>query len=323
MNSARILIVEDDADHGRSLLEAIGDLVVETELVATGKAASRKANTKTGAAGREAATAAPAVAGPSLNLRIAIPRQFFIRGMGLDSEWEGDLRISGAAADPSLIGALRPVRGHLDILSKTFEFTGGDISFTGGMRVNPLINLELTYVGPSVTAIIRAAGSAKKPKLALESRPPLPRDEILAQVIFGKRTSELSRFEAIQLANSLRELTNTGGSSLDVLTGMRKTVGLDVLRVGSQKEASQRTTSGQSGDSDLTGPQSDTNQGEGTPSLEAGKYINDSIYIGVEQGTTPDSTAVRVEVELFPSVNLQGQSSATATEVGVGWKKDY
>ncbi len=38
MNSARILIVEDDADHGRSLLEAIGDLGVETELVATGKA---------------------------------------------------------------------------------------------------------------------------------------------------------------------------------------------------------------------------------------------------------------------------------------------
>lgn len=292
--------------------------------VATNKTATGKADTsKTAAAGREAKAVAPAVSGPSLNLRIAIPRQFFIRGMGLDSEWEGDLRISGAAADPSLIGALRPVRGHLDILSKTFEFTGGDISFTGGMRATPLINLELTYVGPSVTAIIRAAGSAKKPKLVLESRPPLPRDEILAQVIFGKRTSDLSRFEAIQLANSLRELTNTGGSSLDVLTGMRKTVGLDVLRVGSQKKASQRTTSGQSGDSDLTSPRNDGGQGEGTPSLEAGKYINDSIYIGVEQGATPDSTAVRVEVELFPSVNLQGQSSATATEVGIGWKKDY
>lgn len=279
---------------------------------------------KTAASGHNATPAAPAVAGPSLDVRVAIPRQFFIRGMGLDSEWEGDLRISGAAADPSLTGALRPVRGHLDILSKTFEFTGGDISFTGGMRVNPLINLELTYVGPSVTAIIRAAGSAKKPKLALESRPPLPRDEILAQVLFGKRTSDLSRFEAIQLANSLRELTNAGGSSLDVLTGMRKTVGLDVLRVGSQKEAGQRTTSGQSGENELTGgQQNDGGQGEGVPSLEAGKYINDSIYIGVEQGATPDSTAVRVEVELFPSVNLQGQSSATATEVGVGWKKDY
>lgn len=285
--------------------------------------AGKTAAAKTASDKAPIAASSPAVAGPSLDVRISLPRQFFIRGMGLDSEWEGDLRINGAASDPSLTGALRPVRGQLDIMSKTFEFTGGDISFTGGMRINPLLNLELTYEGPSVTAIVRATGSAKKPQLVLESRPPLPRDEILAQVLFGKRASDLSRFEALQLANSLRELSNAGGSNLDVLSGIRKTTGLDVLRVGSQDKADQRTSSGQSGDSDLTGPKNDQDGTASAPTLEAGKYINDSIYIGVEQGATPDSTAVRVEVELFPSVNLQGQSSATTTEVGVGWKKDY
>ena len=38
MTAARILIVEDDADNGRSLLEAIGDLGYEAELAATGTA---------------------------------------------------------------------------------------------------------------------------------------------------------------------------------------------------------------------------------------------------------------------------------------------
>ena len=38
MNGARILIVEDDADHGRSLREAIGDLGYAAEWAATGKA---------------------------------------------------------------------------------------------------------------------------------------------------------------------------------------------------------------------------------------------------------------------------------------------
>ncbi len=38
MSKARILIVEDDADNGRSLLEAIGDLGFEVELAATGRA---------------------------------------------------------------------------------------------------------------------------------------------------------------------------------------------------------------------------------------------------------------------------------------------
>ena len=37
MSKARILIVEDDADNGRSLLEAIGDLGFDVELAATGK----------------------------------------------------------------------------------------------------------------------------------------------------------------------------------------------------------------------------------------------------------------------------------------------
>ena len=109
-----------------------------------------------------------------------------------------------------------------------------------------------------------------------------------------------------------------------MLTGIRKTVGLDVLRVGSENQTEERTTSGQSGENELK-DQRGNNGGEaaGAPTLEAGKYINDSIYIGVEQGASPESTAVRVEIELFPSVNLQGQSSATATEIGVGWKKDY
>ena len=38
MSPLRILIVEDDADHGRSLLEAIGDLGFAAELAPTGTA---------------------------------------------------------------------------------------------------------------------------------------------------------------------------------------------------------------------------------------------------------------------------------------------
>lgn len=291
--------------------------------VAQGKGASAGKPAAAKAAGPAKAKALSPAAGPSLDARITLPRQFFIRGRGLDSEWEGELRINGPVSDPSLTGALRPVRGQFNILSRTFTFTGGDISFTGGMRINPLLNLEMTYEGPSITAIVRVTGSAQKPQLGLESRPPLPRDEILAQVLFGRRISQLSRFEALQLANSLRELSNAGDSGLDVLGSVRRTVGLDVLRVGSRDRADQRTTSGQSGDSDLSGQRTQQDDSASAPTLEAGKYINDSIYVGVEQGATPDSTAVRVEVELFPSVNLKGQSSATATEIGVGWKKDY
>lgn len=260
---------------------------------------------------------------PTLDLHIAIPRSFFIRGMGLDSEWQGDLRISGQTGEPALTGSLAPVRGYLDMFSRTFIFSGGDITFSGGTPINPLLNLELTFEGPDITALIRAGGTVKKPKLTLESRPPLPEDEVLAHVLFGKRTSDLSRFEAVQLANSLRELSG-GGSSLDLLTGTRKQLGLDMLRLSGSQGEDKRSTSGVAGEGELTGSGSAEDASDaGLPALEAGKYINDSIYVGIEQGASQDSTAVRVEVELFPSVTLEGKSTSEASEVGLGWKMDY
>ncbi|MDR2489042.1 MAG: translocation/assembly module TamB domain-containing protein [Desulfovibrio sp.] len=276
-----------------------------------------------GKTGKTASPPPPSAPGPSLNARITVPRHFFIRGMGLDSEWAGNLLISGKASQPSLIGSLRPVRGRLDILSKTFELSGGDISFTGGAAINPLLNLELTREGGGLTAVARATGSAKQPRLLLESRPPRPQDEILAQVLFGKKTLELSRFEAIQLAVALRELGGANGSTFNVLTGIRKSVGLDVLRFGSQKYKEQRASSGGSGENALKEQPGTPADADAVPSLEAGTYIKDNVYVGVEQGLDSESTAVRVEVELFPNMTLQGRSSGRTAEIGIGWKKDY
>lgn len=261
--------------------------------------------------------------GPKLDLHVNIPRYFFIRGMGVNSEWEGDLRVTGFTSAPSLRGSLSPVRGAVDLLSRTFAIGEGEITFTGGMDANPALDLTLVNEGPTITAYVKVGGSAKKPKLTLESKPPLPHDEVLSMVLFGKRMSELSRFESIQLANSLRELSGVGGSSLDVLTGVRKSVGLDMLRVGGGGGSAERGTSGQSGEGNLGAPKAADANGESTPTLEAGKYINDSIYVGVEQGMTQESTAVRVEVELYPSVTLQGKSTSESSEIGIGWKKDY
>ena len=262
---------------------------------------------------------------PGLDVRIRVPREFYIRGSGLDSEWQGELRITGPAAEPSLVGALKPVHGYLELLSRTFVFSGGKITFDGGREINPGLGLVLTYEGPDITARIRTEGTAKKPRLRMESTPPLPEDEVLANVLFGKRTSELSRFEAVQLANSMAQLASGKTLTPDVLAGVRKQTGLDMLRIGSSQGADQRSHSGQSGEGNLQAPSSaaPADSGAGSPTLEAGKYVNDSIYVGVEQGFGDEGTTVRVEVELLPSLTLQGKSSSTASEIGLGWKKDY
>ncbi len=262
--------------------------------------------------------------GPLCDLTIDIPRRFFVRGRGLDSEWQGRLHIGGYLSEPQLTGSLKPVRGQFELLSRPFAFTGGDIAFAGGKQINPSVNLELTYETSALEAIIRTSGTLKKFALELESKPPYPRDEVLAQVLFGKNASALSRFEAVQLAAGLSELAGVG-SGLNPLTAIRQATGLDVLRVGGGS-SSQGRGSSQSGNALQAGGASQ-NGGSGEddtgPSLEAGKYINDSIYIGVEQGVSTEDTAVRVEIELFPHVNLQGRTSPTSSQAGVGWKMDY
>lgn len=264
--------------------------------------------------------------GPSCDIKVTIPHRFYIRGRGLDSEWRGALTVAGPLAAPSLTGSLHPVRGTFDLLSRPFAFDKGDITFFGGDRINPGLNLALTYKGANTTAVVLATGTAKKPEITLDSQPSLPRDQILADVLFGKEFSRLSRFEALQVANSVRQLANVGGG-VDPLTTMRTSLGIDMLRVGSSNQgaSTSRSVSGAPGAETIAGGASGGGGDDSatTPTLEAGKYINDAIYIGVEQGVAADSTGVRIEVELRPNLTLQGKTTTRSSEVGIGWKRDY
>src|SRR3546814_15681269 len=58
----------------------------------------------------------------------------------------------------------------------------------------------------------------------------LPQDEVLARILFGKATGELSALEAVQLADSVATLTGVSGGP-GVLGEVRSAVGLDRLSV--------------------------------------------------------------------------------------------
>lgn len=257
------------------------------------------------------------------DLKVKVPGKFFIRGDGLDSEWKGDLSIGGSSRRPSIVGQLSPVRGYFAFAAKEFQFNKGDIAFNGGTM--PSLNLELVNNGPDITAILRATGMANHPKLTLESRPPLPEEEVLAHVLFGKSASSISRFEALQLASALNDLRNFGkGGNFNFIGLTRTRLGLDVLRLGGTDNDRERRAS------DLTGSMGQEMSGSGSSSaaqsddisVEAGKYISDNVYVGVEHSGSAGA-AVRLEVELAPSVSLEARTSTESTRVGVGWKKDY
>jgi len=234
----------------------------------------------------------------ALDLLVDLPGQIFVRGLGLESEWGGKLIVKGTAAAPVIDGDIAVLRGQMSIIGKTFMIESGSVSFTGESEIDPILDIEAKNESGELTVIAKVTGPASQPTFALSSIPSLPQDEIVAQMLFGKNTSQLSSIEAIQLAQAVAELSGKGGSGGGVLDFTRNLLGLDVLRVESDAA--------------------------GGPAVGAGKYVTDDVYVGVKQGTTAGSGTVGVEVELTPHISLKSDVGQTGeSDIGVNFKWDY
>lgn len=238
----------------------------------------------------------------SLDVSVRAPGYIAVNGHGLESEWQAGLRVRGALNDPLVIGSVRSVRGQFDLLSKIFTLRPSTISFNGGAVSNPLLDVTLRYEVPDITADVRVSGSVRRMKLELTSTPSLPQEEIISRVMFGRGSSELGRFESLRLAAAVARLAGFGSGGLGVLDLGRAVLGVDVLRVNSA---------------------TDKESGDEESSLEVGKFIGEKIYLGVEQGLEPDSTAVIMELELTPHSKAGIRTEQDNTSAGVQWKMNY
>ncbi len=247
----------------------------------------------------------PSAAGPAVALDIAVklPRRVFVRGRGLESEWEGDLQVSGSSADPRLVGVVAVRTGTFDFAGKRFTLETGEIGFTGGATINPTLNVQAVRTTPDLSAVIRVIGTALEPEIELTSTPALPQSEILSRVLFDKGVAKLGPVEAAQLAMALDTLASGESMSEDALSYVRNLLGLDVLTVQAGEE-----------------------EGEG-PALGVGRYVADGVYVGARQGMADESTAGTVEIEVLPGLALESEVSEGADgatgALGLRWKWDY
>lgn len=249
------------------------------------------------------ASASPPMPG-QLNVRIVMLPRFSVEGRGLASIWKANLLVSGPLNDPKISGNISCVRGNFDFLGRNFALSKGIVFFGGGSPANPLVDMDLTYETQDLTAHILVTGPVDKVKLTMTSDPELPRDEILSRVLFGRSLNDLSRMEMLQLAGAVAQLAGFGGGS-GPLGMAKKALGVDVLRLGT-------SDTGATGDNDAGG----TN-------IEMGKYINDFIYMGVQQGFKPDSTAFIIDIELTPRTSLEMRTEQSNTWGGIKWKMNY
>jgi translocation and assembly module TamB len=230
-----------------------------------------------------------------LDLTVELPGQVFVRGRGLDSEWQGRLQVEGTVAEPSVTGSLEVRRGDFELLGQRFELRVGTIQFTGATPPNPALDLQAVTRADDITAVVRVEGEAKAPEFKLESEPTMPEDEIVSRLLFRRAAGGLGPAQAIQLAAAVNTLR---GGGLGVLGQARQALGLDTL--------------------DISGGGLEDGR------VRAGRYLNDNVFVEVGRGTAAGSEDVRLQVEILPNVSLDASTDAQAQSgIGLKWRFDY
>lgn len=242
----------------------------------------------------EAQTEAPAREAISLDLGVSAPRRIFVTGPALDSEWGVDARVTGSPGRPNIVGRATLIRGEADLLSRRFRLTDGNIRFIGD-PTDSEISISAARASGDISAWIDVSGNVLDPSITLRADPPLPDDEIIARILFGRSPSELSPLQAAQLAGAAAQLA--GGEAFNLMNQLEASVGLDRLDFGFDES--------------------------GAAILSTGKYLADDIYLELQSGGTG---APGVALEWTPLDNVEVDAEVDpelGPKVSIKWKRDF
>lgn len=234
-----------------------------------------------------------------LDVKVVADNQIYVSGMGLDSEWAADIRITGTTGNPRITGGIDLVRGTLGFAGRSFDLEEGRLRFNGGSATNPELNLRASGEAGDVTVNIVVSGTGENPDIAFSSTPSLPQDEVMARILFGNSIGELTPIQAVQLAASLNSLRG-GSGGLNPLGVLQSASGVDRLRIlGADEET-----------------------GRGT-SLAVGQYISNDVYVEIITDTR-GFTATQIEISLSKALSVLSQvGSFGGSNVNVQYRKDY
>lgn len=229
-----------------------------------------------------------------LEMIVRAENKVFVRGLGLDAEFQGEFALAGPTNAIVTSGEFDLTRGRLDFLTKRLELTEGLIRLEGDFV--PYIRMIAETDTSDASFEIILEGRATQPDLSINSTPDMPDEEALSQILFGSDLSDISAFQAVQLAAALATLSGRGGGA-GLLGNARKGLGVDNLDI--------------------------TTDDDGTAGLSAGKHINDSLYTEIGVDSTGQSS-ISLNLDVTPSFTVRGRvDSDSDTGIGFFFKHDY
>lgn len=222
-----------------------------------------------------------------------------VRGRGLDSEWRGEVRLAGTPVAPALRGGLESLRGSLLFLGRRLLLTEGRVLWDGLLGEPPLFSGSAVAQAAGIQARIEVRGSLAAPEFQLASDPPLPEDEILSLLLFGRSADRIAPLQALRLAQGLN-LLRGGGGAFDILARGQSWLHVDRIDLRQDGEEGQ------------------------VEAVSVGKHLGDRVYVEGAAGLGTGTGSVTVEVALTPSLSLETESAPGLREgIRLRWTRDY
>lgn len=219
----------------------------------------------------------------ALNLRVDLGDKLRVRGRGLDSGLQGDLRITSPEGKLALNGTVRAVEGTYAAYGQKLAIDRGTISFNGPAE-NPRLDIQATRPNLDVRVGVNITGNAQNPRVRLFSEPEVSEIDKLSWLVLGRPSDGLGRTDTALLQRAAMALLAGEGEGLT--DQFIKAIGLD--------EVSLRQSDG------------DTRE----TILSLGKQLSRRWYVGYERGLNSTTGSFQLIYRIAQRFTLRAQSGS-------------
>ena len=217
----------------------------------------------------------------AINLKIDLGQRLRLRGRGLDTALQGDLRITSPNGRMAVNGSVRAVDGTYAAYGQKLVIDRGSISFNGPVE-NPRLDIEATRPNTDLRVGVAITGSAQNPRIRLFSEPDVSDIDKLSWLVLGRASDGLGRTDTALLQRAaLALLAGEGEGLTDQFT---KALGLD--------EVSLRQTDGETRETVIS----------------LGKQLSRRWYVGYERGLNSTNGSWQLIYRIAQRFTLRAQS---------------
>jgi len=234
-----------------------------------------------------------------LDLETSLGRNFYFRGLGLETRLAGSIRLRAEGRDlPRASGRIRTQDGRFEAYGQQLEIERGILTFQG-LPENPAIDARAVRRGLAVEAGVQISGTVQRPVVRLISDPDLPDAEKLSWLVLGHGPDQGGGGAAMLLLSAAGSLL--GNDSGGLVREIKQNFGIDEFSV---RQGALGDSSGRQISSRVVGNSFDNGAGTGEQILTVGRRLSNNALLSYEQALGRAGSVVRLTINLNRQVSL-------------------